>query len=73
MSAAQDYIKPTLVLAIICLVVTLLLSATYEITLPIIEENAVRTAEEARKEVLPEADSFTLIEDSFDRDRKSVV
>lgn len=66
MSAAQDYIKPTLVLAIICLVVTLLLSATYEITLPIIEENAIRTAEEARKEVLPEADSFTLIEDSFD-------
>lgn len=66
MSVAQEYIKPTLVLTIICLIITALLSATYEITKPIIEANAIRTAEEARMEVLPEADSFTQVEVSAD-------
>lgn len=39
MNAMNEFVKPTLVLAIICLVITALLSVSHEITQPIIDEN----------------------------------
>ena len=39
MNAMNEFVKPTLVLAVICLVITMLLSISHEITQPIIEEN----------------------------------
>lgn len=65
MNAMNEFVKPTLVLAIICLVITVLLSVSHEITQPIIQENERRTAELARTEVLTEADSFEQLEGEF--------
>ena len=48
MNAMNEFVKPTLVLAIICLVITALLSVSHEITQPIIQENERKTAELAR-------------------------
>lgn len=45
MNAMNEFVKPTLVLAIICLVITALLSVSHEITQPIIQENERKTAE----------------------------
>src|SRR5699024_12528133 len=61
----NEFVRPTLVLAIICLVITALLSVSHEITQPIIDENERKTAEIARAEVLTEADSFEQIEGEF--------
>lgn len=55
----KENIFPALILVIICLVVTLALAGTYSIANPIIEQNQQKSADEARKEVLPEGDSFT--------------
>jgi len=55
-STFKEYIKPALVLVIICLVVSFALSQTYGMTKPII---AAKAADEARALVLPEGDSFT--------------
>lgn len=52
-------VAPALVLVIICLVITAALAGTYSVANPIIEENAQKTADEARAKVLPEGDSFT--------------
>lgn len=54
----KDFVMPILVLTMICLVMSSILAYTNKITAPIIEETARRIAEEARLEVLPEADSF---------------
>ena len=67
MNAMNEFVKPTLVLAIICLVITALLSVSHEITQPIIDENERKTAEIARAEVLTEADSFEQIEGEFQK------
>lgn len=53
-------VAPALVLVIICLVITAALAGTYSVANPIIEENAQKTADEARAKVLPSGDSFTL-------------
>ncbi|WP_312354722.1 FMN-binding protein [Aminipila sp.] len=58
-STFKEYIKPALVLVIICLVVSFALSQTYGMTKPIIDQNAAKAADEARALVLPEGDSFT--------------
>ena len=58
----REYIKPALVLVIICLVASFALSQTYGITKPIIEQNAAKAADEARALVLPEGGSFTAYE-----------
>lgn len=50
-----EYMKPTVVLTAICLVVALVLAGTYTVTKPIIEEINKATADAARAEVLPEA------------------
>lgn len=62
MNVMKDFVKPTLVLSLICLVVAASLVFTYELTLPIIQANQNREADEARRVVLPEADSFTKVE-----------
>ncbi|PWM39243.1 MAG: FMN-binding protein [Clostridiales bacterium] len=65
MKLVKDFVLPTAVLTIICLVVSAALSVTYGITNPIIEENSRRQAQEALMEVLPEADSFTETTDAL--------
>ncbi len=55
----NEYIKPFVVLVVICLVVSALLACTHNVTEPIIEENARVEAEATRKAVLPGASSFT--------------
>lgn len=58
----KDFVMPILVLTVICLVVSAALAFTNAKTAPIIEETARKTAEAARIEMLPEADSFELME-----------
>lgn len=62
MSNWNKIFKPIVVLCVICIVITGALAATNSVTKPIIDE-ATRVAQEnARKELLPEADSFSKIE-----------
>ncbi len=58
-SKFKEYIAPVVVLTLLCLAVTAALAFTYKIANPIIEENALQNAIKTRKELLPEADSFT--------------
>ncbi len=62
MSIFKDFIKPVLVLVIICLITSTLLAVTNNATAPVIETNSKAAADASRREVLPEADSFTLME-----------
>jgi electron transport complex protein RnfG len=56
----KDLIVPTLVLFLICLVITAALAITYQITKPIIEEINIKNANLSRNEVLPDANgAFT--------------
>ena len=50
---------PTVVLLLICLVISAALAFTYQITKPKIDQINKETAANARLEVLPDADSFT--------------
>ena len=50
---------PTVVLLLICLVISAALAFTYQITKPKIDQINKETADNARLEVLPDADSFT--------------
>lgn len=58
----REFVLPTLVLAVICLVVSAALSGTYGITNPIIEENKRIAEQQALSEVLPEGDTFVASE-----------
>ncbi len=60
-SVFTDFVAPIGVLTIICLVMAALLAFTNGVTAPIIAATEARAAEEARMEVLPEADSFELV------------
>jgi electron transport complex protein RnfG len=62
--ARFDDIKPTLVLVVISLVVTVALAATYSVTKPIIEDMREREANAARMAVLSGADRFVSLPDS---------
>ena len=53
-----NYIKPVIVLVVLCFVVTLALAYTYGVTHPIISKRAERDADRARAELLKEADGF---------------
>lgn len=53
-----DYMMPSLVLMVICLVVTAALVSTYQVTKPIIAEALEKRSQEARQEVLPEGKGF---------------
>jgi len=57
-----EYLKPIVVLVAICLVISAALAFTNDFTAPAIAKAAKETAESARLEVLPEADSFELLE-----------
>lgn len=54
-----DVVTPSLILMIICLVVTAALVSTYQVTKPIIAEALEKRSQEARQEVLPEGKGFT--------------
>ncbi|MGF6375981.1 electron transport complex protein RnfG [Clostridiales Family XIII bacterium PM5-7] len=56
----KEYVAPIVVLVVICLVITAALAATYDVAKPIIDENSTKAANEARAELLPAADSFTV-------------
>ena len=55
----KDIIGPTFILVAVCLVITSAVVGTNGMTETKITELNAKTAEEAKKEVLPEADSFT--------------
>ena len=55
----NGFVAPIVVHTAICFVVAALLGYINSITDPIITEANIKAAEEAKKEVLPEADSFT--------------
>lgn len=57
-NAANDFVKPILVLALICLVMSATLALINSVTRPIIEDTEAQIAEAARMEVLPDADGF---------------
>ncbi len=57
-------VGPTVVLLLICLVISGALAVTHEITAPRIEQINKQMADEARISVLPEADSFIEMEES---------
>lgn len=59
MSNWNKVFKPIVVLCVICLVITGALAATNSVTDPIIKENTRLAQEQARKELIPEAGSFT--------------
>lgn len=62
MNIIKDFIKPVVVLTVICLVVAGVLAYTYEFTAPIIAQGAQAEADASKLELLPEADSFEEIE-----------
>lgn len=49
----KEYLAPTTVLMIVCIVVTLALAGTYQLTNPVIAANAKAAADAARGKVLP--------------------
>lgn len=59
----KDILKPIIVLACICLVVTTLLAVVNFVTVPIISAAEEEAAAKARSEVLTEAKSFELMKD----------
>ncbi|MBQ3392003.1 MAG: FMN-binding protein [Lachnospiraceae bacterium] len=72
----KEYGMPVVVLVAICFVTTLLLALTNSVSDPIIIRNQAITATENRKELLPEADDFTQVEDveyATSTDGKAVV
>ncbi len=58
----NEYAKPIAVLAVICLVTSLLLAVTNSFTAPVIEENERRVAQAAYHELLPTAETFDTVE-----------
>lgn len=59
-------IRPTLILALICLLSTLLLAGLNRLTTPIITENEEQTANETYAALLPNADGFTALSCNID-------
>lgn len=55
----SEMIAPALVLVIICLCATLALAGTHKVTQPLIEQNLIQAANEARAYVLPEGKDYT--------------
>lgn len=57
-NVTTDFVLPIVVLVLICAVMSGLLAATNNVTAPIIEEAERKANEEARMEVMPQADGF---------------
>ncbi len=58
MKNLKDYLVPTVTLFVICLVATLLLGFTNQVTAPIIEQLAIETEIKSRQTVFADASSF---------------
>lgn len=58
----KNMAMPTIVLTVICLVASVLLAGTYQVTAPQIEKIQLEQAAAARQEVLAEADGFEPME-----------
>jgi len=69
----RDMIKPTASLFIICLVTTFCLAFVNAITKDTIKERSLKDAEEQRKLVLSEADSFEKLEDAPEKDESGLI
>ena len=61
-SVKKDFVMPILVLTIICLVITAALAVTNSFTQPVIEDAAAQRAQQARAEIIPDAEDFELME-----------
>jgi electron transport complex protein RnfG len=59
----NDFVMPVIILSLICLVVSGLLAFVNYETEPIILQAAAQRAYEARREIIPQADAFILLED----------
>jgi len=59
----KDFVLPILSLTLICLAITGALVLVNNVTLPIITEAAVERAENARRDIIPHAVDFVLVED----------
>lgn len=53
---------PAVILCVVCLVITLALSLTHKMTLPIIETSTAKAADNTRMLLLPTGDSFTKLD-----------
>ncbi|MCL2832622.1 MAG: FMN-binding protein [Treponema sp.] len=62
MSIRNDFTMPVLVLAILCLLVSGALAVGNRYTEPVIEQAAAMREEAARKEIIPQAESFIPVE-----------
>lgn len=62
MSNWNKIVKPIVVLCVMCIVVTGALAVTNSATAPIIAQATQAAQEQARKELLPDADNFTKVE-----------
>lgn len=60
-SQQRTFLRPILVLTVICLVTSVLLALTNAVTAPIIAATEDATAEAAKREVLPDADRFEVV------------
>jgi len=67
----KSILKPTLTLFLVCLIVTGALSVTYNITKDTISAREALEAENGRKNVLPEADTYRKIENIEELQEKS--
>lgn len=61
-NVVNDFIKPILVLTVICILVGTALAEVHSATQPVIENTEAAIAEQARAEMLPEAEGFTKID-----------
>ena len=59
----NDFVKPILALSLICFVMAGTLVLVNSATYPIIAEAAVERAEAARRDIIPGADEFVLVQD----------
>jgi len=62
MGLKKEFVIPVIVLSFICFFVSAALAIGYNMTQPVIEEAAAQRAEAARKEVIPHADGFVLLD-----------
>jgi len=58
----KDFVLPILILSLICLVVSGALAFVNNLTYPVIENAAAQRAAAARREIIPHADGFELLE-----------
>lgn len=58
MKTLKEFLIPTVILFVICLIATALLGITNDVTAPIIEQLAIETETNSRKTVFPNAVSF---------------